>query len=147
MCGILATRFEHTAPKIIAERGKAGVHTASRSGFCISHALHAIVGNEPQPFEGTGVFAANCEIYNWREIASEHDLAARNDAHLLFLLLEQLPDGSFDIGYRDTSIAEPRSCAIRSASDLCSTATMRSPPLTPCSERSAERVSSSIHAA
>jgi diphthine-ammonia ligase len=108
MCGILATRFEHTAPKIIAERGKAGVHTASRSGFCISHALHAIVGNEPQPFEGTGVFAANCEIYNWREIASEHDLAARNDAHLLFLLLEQLPDGSFDIGYRDTSIADPR---------------------------------------
>ncbi|MFT4308559.1 MAG: diphthine--ammonia ligase [Candidatus Woesearchaeota archaeon] len=108
MCGILATRFEHSAPQILAQRGADGMRTVSRAGFWVSHALHAIVGEEHQPFEDAGVFAANCEVYNWRELAVAHGVKARNDAHLLFMLLEQLPDDAFAVGARDTHVVDPR---------------------------------------
>ncbi|MFH1398682.1 MAG: diphthine--ammonia ligase, partial [Candidatus Woesearchaeota archaeon] len=36
-----------------------------------------------------GILVANCEIYNWRELAEKYKLEAMNDAHLLFLLFEQ----------------------------------------------------------
>ena len=108
MCGILATRFEHTVPRSLALRGADATRTIAHGGFYLSHCLHAIVGNEPQPFEGTGALIANCEIYNWRALAHEYGLTARNDAHLLFLLLESLPDEAFSIGACDTDAVDSR---------------------------------------
>ncbi|MBI5798092.1 diphthine--ammonia ligase [Candidatus Woesearchaeota archaeon] len=56
----------------------------------IGHGLHAIVSTLPQPLqEANAVFAANCEIYNWKELAKEHKLTVRNDAELLFKLLQK----------------------------------------------------------
>lgn len=56
----------------------------------IGHALHSIVGYCPQPiFERHAVFAANCEIYNWKELANSHNIQAQNDSELLFLLIQK----------------------------------------------------------
>lgn len=62
----------------------------------LGHTLHSIVGYNPQPFvsktkKGQTAFAANCEIYNWQELANAQGLQAKNDSHALFLLLQKLP--------------------------------------------------------
>lgn len=65
---------------------------SENSGFVIGHLLHSIVGDAPQPIvieedSSTFVLAANCEIYNWRELAEENSIKAENDAWLLAKLL------------------------------------------------------------
>ena len=52
------------------------------------HALLNIVNKVEQPFRGKGVFVANCEIYNWKKLAEKYAINVRNDAELLFQLLE-----------------------------------------------------------
>jgi diphthine-ammonia ligase len=55
----------------------------------IAHNLHSIVGHVAQPIKGKGVLAANCEIYNWKELNEKYSLNAKNDADLLLKLLDQ----------------------------------------------------------
>jgi len=55
----------------------------------IGHCLHAVVKKIKQPFKGNGIFAGNCEIYNWENLCSEHNIMAENDAELFFKLLEE----------------------------------------------------------
>lgn len=63
---------------------------SSTAETIIGHGLHAIVNILPQPLrEADAVFAANCEIYNWKELAKEYKITARNDAELLFKLLQK----------------------------------------------------------
>lgn len=107
MCGILATRFEHETPEVLAQRGKDGSAIVRAHGVQLSHCLHSVVGNVAQPLEGKGVFAANCEVYNWRELAETHGVYARNDAHLVFELLERLDDDVF-IRSANDSMIDPR---------------------------------------
>ncbi len=63
----------------------------------LAHALHAIVGHEKQPIKEKGIIAANCEIYNWKELKKEQEekqgkkINARNDAHTLLIMLDQTP--------------------------------------------------------
>jgi len=65
----------------------------TKSEHAIGHALHAVVSNISQPFTEEGTFfAANCEIYNWKELNDRYKLKARNDAELLFFLLEKAHD-------------------------------------------------------
>jgi diphthine-ammonia ligase len=85
----------------------------SLSGHTVfGHALHAIVGCVPQPFvDHEKIFIANCEIYNWKELCESHQLPAKNDAHLLFLLLQKkkiekvlaLLDGPYAFAYKKGS--------------------------------------------
>lgn len=113
MCGILGCFNNEDARKIVAKgikllknRGKDGFgissendssHLSTRiksSKNVIGHRLHSVVENIKQPFiEKDKKFIANCEIYNWKELAKKHRIKARNDAELLFkLLLENLDD-------------------------------------------------------
>lgn len=56
----------------------------------VGHALHAIVDKIEQPFtEEATFFVANCEIYNWLELNKKYKFQARNDAELLFFMLEK----------------------------------------------------------
>ena len=55
----------------------------------MGHCLHAVVSRVEQPFRGKGMLVANCEIYNWKELAEKNGLEPRNDAELLFQLLEK----------------------------------------------------------
>ncbi len=95
---------------VMKERGKNGAGIATekriyhadspaalkrplRSERCrcvLGHLLHSVVNRVYEPLEGRhGVLVANCEIYNWKELAAKHRLKAKNDAHLLLLLLEK----------------------------------------------------------
>lgn len=94
-------------------RKKVTVDT-SRS-FLFLHALHAIVGNVPQPFVSQNkhtatCFLANCEIYNWKPLSVLHDLQPqpKNDAELFFQLLQKVGvsalesvDGDYAFAYLD----------------------------------------------
>ncbi len=74
----------------IVHRGKDALGKIEEKDKVLFHCLHAIVGNVKQPLiSGNSTFMTNCEIYNWQELNTKYKLNARNDAQLLFLLLEK----------------------------------------------------------
>lgn len=94
MCGIAGSyqknseEFVQSALQIMQNRGKDGAHIITHENFAIGHNLHAIVSHVQQPIETeTHIFAANCEIYNWKELANTYNISCENDAELLFKLL------------------------------------------------------------
>lgn len=63
----------------------------STAKHILGHGLHAIVDFVPQPLQKQdAVLVANCEIYNWKELAKENKITAKNDSDLLLQLLVQL---------------------------------------------------------
>ena len=78
--------------------GKLNFHTKSLEQIelvgegenAIGHCLHSVVGYLPQPIAREGIIVANCEIYNWEELAKKHGLEAKNDSELILLLVEHL---------------------------------------------------------
>jgi len=99
MCGIVgilnrinAEEISKKAIKIIFYRGKDAIGFWHSNKISIAHCLHSITGRKiKQPFIGKGIFAADCEIYNWKELNQQFQLNARNDAETIFLLLERFP--------------------------------------------------------
>ena len=97
MCGIFGVFGNTIDPKQaersfdqIVHRGKDGLGKIVERDKALFHCLHAIVGHVKQPFvSGPSTFMTNCEIYNWQELNAKYKLHARNDAELLFLLLEK----------------------------------------------------------
>ncbi len=112
MCGIIGLFSKEsdvradivTALDIMKPRGKDGVGIASSSKISlatstnelapidasamIGHNLHAVVNMVPQPIKKKGVlFAANCEIYNWKELKGKYNLSSKNDAEVILDLL------------------------------------------------------------
>ena len=60
----------------------------SREKNIVGHGLHAIVNTVAQPLkEGNAILVSNCEIYNWKELAQEYKINAKNDSDLLVKLL------------------------------------------------------------
>ena len=127
MCGIIGVlgkenscELVKTGLGVLKNRGKDGfglycdgklIYSKSLEGLkdlkgenCLGHCLHAVVGDVKQPFEG---FVANCEIYNWKELNEKFGLKAKNDAEVLFKLLNkfsikkvlELLDGVYAFGY------------------------------------------------
>lgn len=97
MCGIFGvfgkntdlTQAQRSFDKII-HRGKDAVGKISEKDKILFHCLHAIVGHVKQPLVfGNSTFMTNCEIYNWKELNTTYKLNAKNDAEVLFLLLER----------------------------------------------------------
>ncbi|RLE44417.1 diphthine--ammonia ligase [Candidatus Woesearchaeota archaeon] len=99
MCGIVgilnrtnAKEISKKAIKIISYRGKDAIGFWHSNKHAIIHCLHSIASRKiKQPFIGKGIFAADCEIYNWKELNQRFQLNARNDAEALFFLLERYP--------------------------------------------------------
>ena len=111
MCGVIGVFGRENAKelvlkgmKLISYRGKDGYglwgdhfldysDSISFKDFngvnAIGHCLHAVVDKIKQPLSCGGVFAANCEIYNWQELCKEYNLKLWNDAELFFYLLEK----------------------------------------------------------
>ncbi|MCX8205662.1 MAG: asparagine synthetase B, partial [Candidatus Micrarchaeota archaeon] len=97
VCGIVVA--ESSDPKLgdyerlVAHRGTSGRGACAVSGLHFLHHLHSIVGNNVlQPFKGRGILVANCEIYNWQSLGIKYGITARNDAELLFKILESSDD-------------------------------------------------------
>ncbi len=95
MCGIVGvygrengSELTRKGLNLIKYRGLDGEGFFEKDNLFIGHCLHSVVSNIKQPFIGKGVFAINCEIYNWEELDNKYNLNARNDAELFFLLLE-----------------------------------------------------------
>ncbi len=97
MCGIAgffnyegAAELSKNALEIMGNRGKdaQGIY-APDSENALGHCLHAVVGFVKQPLIGKGALAANCEIYNWKEVNGKYKLGAGNDAELLLKLLDK----------------------------------------------------------
>ncbi len=74
--------------EIITAKSSNELHTLSGNTI-LGHTLHAVVGNSPQPLKGEGTLVANCEIYNWKELAEKYQLEATNDAELLLKFLDK----------------------------------------------------------
>ncbi len=95
MCGILC----YTGKQITKELFLARVDKLTHRGrdftgisgvyddFFLGHTLHAVVNCVPQPIDNC--FVANCEIYNWGELAKKYNILAKNDAGLLYCLLQK----------------------------------------------------------
>jgi len=113
MCGIIGIFNNENASGLVAkgisvirERGKEAYGIATeyevqirkkpeelipvKDEFAIGHCLHSVVGFLPQPIIGKGKLAANCEIYNWKELCMKHGINAKNDAELLLKMLDKL---------------------------------------------------------
>jgi asparagine synthase (glutamine-hydrolysing) len=54
----------------------------------MGHRLHSMVNFVLQPLVRRGKIVANCEIYNWKELAGKYDIEAENDTDLLIRLIE-----------------------------------------------------------
>ena len=117
MCGIIGIADEKgnnaakeqvaEALKILHNRGKDDSKIFEISSEIVfGHALHSVVEHVSQPLKKEGVITANCEIYNWMELAKKYDIIAKNDADLLLSIsdkfgLEKINelDGVFAFGY------------------------------------------------
>ncbi|MDO8741476.1 MAG: diphthine--ammonia ligase [Candidatus Woesearchaeota archaeon] len=96
MCGIIGV-FGRKDAKALVEKGMLVLKNRGRDAKgiyfkgnnCVGHLLHSIVGFLKQPLIGKGVFGANCEIYNWKELNKKYSLNAKNDSDLIFKLLEK----------------------------------------------------------
>lgn len=96
MCGISGVFGSNSKSNIkkmnfiLRHRGPDSSKIVDFYGFNLSHNLLSIVGFVPQPFKDKNfVLAANCEIYNWKSLAKEEKISAKNDAELLFKLLRK----------------------------------------------------------
>ncbi|MBD3313000.1 ATP-binding protein, partial [Candidatus Woesearchaeota archaeon] len=114
MCAIIGIFRNKEAGRMAAEglsimesRGRDRSGIESGDCWAIGHNLHAIVGNIKQPLKGRGVFAANCEIYNWKDLCQKYGIKAGNDAEAVFMMSENgiLPeridelDGDYALAY------------------------------------------------
>ncbi len=96
MCSILGA-FGPNSKSLISKMNLLLKHRGSDSSKVINfnnlflgHNLLSIVGFVPQPFVSKNyALVANCEIYNWEKLTKEENLNAKNDAELLFLLLQK----------------------------------------------------------
>jgi diphthine-ammonia ligase len=96
MCGIIGV-FGHKKAKEQVQQGLAQMENRGvdargygkvGSGW-FGHNLHAIVNLVPQPLKNQGMLIANCEVYNWQELANKHNLVVKNDAELILHLLDK----------------------------------------------------------
>lgn len=89
MCGIAGAEDTETLESLVdAMEHRGSSSCCLDSEIPLGHVLHSIVGDVEQPLESEGLLAANCEIYNWRELAAEYGIDAENDADLLLAMLD-----------------------------------------------------------
>ena len=97
MCGIIgifnnpkAEEQVKLALPLLKNRGRdgSGIAKINPASF-LGHTLHALVNHVPQPITRVGTLAANCEIYNWRELADKYNFKVENDADLLLQFLDK----------------------------------------------------------
>jgi asparagine synthase (glutamine-hydrolysing) len=106
MCGIAGSENRELTAELVESLQHRG-----QSSTCdgnLGHVLHSVVGEVEQPLRGNGVLIANCEIYNWQELAEKYDFNVENDAELLLKMIDRFEfekvldeiDGVYAFAYR-----------------------------------------------
>ncbi len=72
-----------------ADPDSLGIGPGMKMENSIGHRLHSMVNFVLQPIVHRGRVVANCEIYNWKELADKYGLDAENDTDMLIQLLEK----------------------------------------------------------
>jgi asparagine synthase (glutamine-hydrolysing) len=106
MCGIAGSENRETTAELVKHLEHRGQSSNCDGNF--GHVLHSVVGEVKQPLRERGVLIANCEIYNWEELAEEHGFDVENDAELLLKMVDSLEfekvleqiDGVYAFAYR-----------------------------------------------
>ncbi len=90
MCSIAGAEELGLVEQLVQEMAHRGssCNVTEQDGFPLGHTLHSVVGAVEQPLEQEGMLAANCEIYNWEELAEKYGFEVENDAELLLKLLD-----------------------------------------------------------
>jgi asparagine synthetase B (glutamine-hydrolysing) len=118
MCGIISSYNKsevESGLEILTPRGRDHQSIQQIQDYYYGHVLHSIVGHVEQPItneDKSRLLIANCEIYNWESIADEYGIQAKNDADLLFQLLNkeslsvalELLDGVYAFIYKKDNI-------------------------------------------
>ncbi len=80
-----------SAQEIIKDKDLDGLkdRIPQKARHCIGHNLHSVVADLPQPLRQEGIFAANSEIYNWKELCKKYRIRAGNDSELILKLIEK----------------------------------------------------------
>lgn len=86
MCGIAGGNSSEKLLQSLEHRGQSC--KVSSGEFGMGHQLHSVIGRVEQPLKGDGELVANCEIYNWKDLAERYSLDVENDAELLLELLD-----------------------------------------------------------
>jgi len=74
----------------LKHRGPDASQITSFHNLFLSHNLLSIVDFVKQPItDEKHIMVANCEIYNWKELAKKYKINAKNDSMLLFELLKK----------------------------------------------------------
>src|SRR3989344_1316121 len=116
MCGIIGVFNVENSSELVQKglelmqyRGYDGNNFVEVKNGTLGHCLHAIVGKVKQPIGRRNYLIANCEIYNWKELNEEFNLNARNDAEVVYELLQRFSvkevldklDGDYACAYYD----------------------------------------------
>ncbi|MFH1770731.1 MAG: diphthine--ammonia ligase [archaeon] len=96
MCGIIGVFKRENSMKLVKDglkvlenRGKDGKGFFEGKKFSFGHCLHAMVGHVEQPFVDDELMVVNCEVYNWKELNKKYKFKARNDAEVIFKLMQK----------------------------------------------------------
>lgn len=87
MCGIAGGESARRLIQQLNHRGSSV--SVIEKDLEMAHNLHSVVGHVEQPLQEDGTLVANCEIYNWNELADRHGIEPENDAELLLELLDR----------------------------------------------------------
>lgn len=90
MCGIAGAQKTEVLKELMENLDHRGSSSEIKEfeNLVLGHFLHSVVGEVKQPLKGKGTLVANCEIYNWENLASKYDLEVENDAELLLEILD-----------------------------------------------------------
>ncbi|MFH1589343.1 MAG: diphthine--ammonia ligase [archaeon] len=96
MCGIIGVFGREDSLKLVKEgikllenRGRDGKSFHDEKNFSFGHCLHSMVGHVKQPFVDKEIMVVNCEVYNWKELNEKYNFKARNDAEVIFKLMQK----------------------------------------------------------
>src|SRR3989338_2757816 len=97
MCGIIgifgnkeAKKLANQGLDLIEYRGRDARGVYNKDDYAIGHCLYAMIGFVKEPLiRKNSVFAANCEVYNWKELALKYNVKPRNDSDMMHILLDK----------------------------------------------------------
>jgi len=95
MCGIVGVFNNKNAEKLVDKalekiktRNLKGKRKHCEGNNCLGHCDHSIFSLLNYPVVSDGVLAANCKLFNWKELNTKYKMRTWNDADLILKMIE-----------------------------------------------------------